>query len=165
MTAIERMPVRSRPGFDCRRDHANCPACKAQSENDHGISGGIAWYAVSADHDGRRVALVLEVLRRDWLPVTRAALRGEDDERFVNRPPMGATLSLHYSDGTEHDCDWFGDGGKCRCEMIGYLDADQFYKQWGNADPNAAADAQSEEFWAALELQLQFWLAREPVVS
>lgn len=157
---FERLPYQSRAGFDCRRDHANCPACKAHGEGDHGISGGLAWFALKTQHpeDGRVAVLVLEILLSNYPPTTSRPL-----PPGLLRP-RGALVALHIevAEGERgFDCEWVGgfcDGGPQRGRCSATL-ADRIYREHGSQSGEAE---QSEAFWGALEYTLTKWLEEIP---
>lgn len=157
---IERLPYQSRGGFDCRKDHANCPACKAHGEGDHGISGGLAWFALKAKHpeDGRIAVLVLEVLLSNYPATTGRPI----PPRLLR--PRGALLALHLevAEGQRgFDCEWVGgfcDGGPERGRCSATL-ADRVYAETGSATGEAE---QSEEFWKQMEYVMTRWLEEIP---
>jgi hypothetical protein len=155
---IERLPYHSQPGFDCRNDHANCPACAAHGEADHGIHGGEAWFAVRTQiADGRHVVLVLDVFLANYLtcsprvPIHLRKARGKCIEQHIESDAV--------------DCMWMPSG---RCDdgpahgHLSYLVGDQLYREYGN---DSGDDHQSEEFWGALEKLLEHWAGQIPVMS
>ncbi len=147
---IERLPVRISAGFDCIYDHANCPACAATGERNHGIDGGTAWYAVAAIDGTDRSVLVLEVLLRKYpASIPPSHWRGLRGPRELT--PLGSALTLHRSGGNR-PCDWI-DGG-CAFDVLGFSCATALYLELGNPDPTADPEAQSEQFWSRLEREL-----------
>lgn len=153
MSKYERLPVGSRPGFDCRRDNSNCPACSRGDRGDHGIYGGGYWFPVATVHDGRRVVLVLEVLGIAY-PPSCPPLPLDSLRR-----PRGAVITIHRELATGAKCDWMPAGSGCDNEVAGYMRAQELYKEFGNptTDPTVDLSSQSEEFWQALERQLEAW--------
>lgn len=144
-----RLPPYHRPGFDCIRDNANCPGCK-RSPGDHGVSGGVAVYAVR-DSD-RHTAVSLEVMLTQYPPTvpTYPGMRGGKTNR--DDPPHGGALVLHRpADGGElcHVIDV-----PCAYEIIGYIRGDEMYKHHGSQDPHVDPMVQPESLWLALEAEL-----------
>lgn len=156
---FERLPVAVIPGFDCIYDHANCPACKKHGENDHGISGGRAFFVMKATRmDGMFVAAIaLEVLTTKF-PSTIPPQHWHPDRPFYKDPPRGATLSIHV-EGDDRECEWVP-SGKCSSKdgFAGYLAADKMYREHGNQDPAADPADQSDALWLELAGELQKWI-------
>jgi hypothetical protein len=155
---IERLPYRSRAGYDCRNDHANCPACAAGGEADHGIFGGEAWFAVRTQiADGRHVVLVLDVLLANYLPCSPRV-------PVHLRTARGKSIEQHIESGAV-ECMWMPSG---RCDdgpahgHLSYLAGHGLYDQYGN---DSGDDNQSENLWRALEELLAHWAATIPVLS
>jgi hypothetical protein len=160
MSTFERHPVLKRPGYDCWKDNANCPSCSVGRRGDHGRSGGLYWFTVSTDVDGRRVALVLEVLGIHYPPTVELP----ENLSFL-RKPRGAVLAIHRETVLGGQVCEFLNGRGCDSEIGGYLRASEIYEQFGNMTTDSSVDLseQSEAFWTALELQLDAWKA--PTVS
>lgn len=149
MATIERLQVLKRPGFDCWKDNANCPACSAGRVGDHGRSGGTYWFGVITTWEGMSVSLVLDVLGIHYPPTVEVPA-------FL-RKPRGASLVIHREVGGDA-CE-FLKGKRCEAEMGGYTKASEIYERYGNntTDPSVDLSEQSEAFWHALELQLEAW--------
>jgi hypothetical protein len=184
VTTIERLPVITRAGFDCRGDNANCPSCNWLREHgkppdDHGISGGVVLYAVRADVAGRRFVLSIEVLAHDYPETARAGVaesrkRWQADSATFGildgwfDSPKGAGLYLHEplpeyveesSESFVHhhrECVFF-DGKPCRSETLTWIGADEFYKAHGfkgEATLEQLKTCQSDAFWLHLGAKL-----------
>lgn len=151
---IERFPVHFRGGFDCRDDNANCPVCRGERKADHGISGGVALFAVGAELEGKHYAVSFELLTSKFPPsVPRDMFDGHD---MRDDPPRGGGLYLHVESahGEHGECEWL-QGKRCQAEVIGFLAGGELYKRHGNQDPKADPADQSEDFWAALGAHLE----------
>lgn len=155
--AIERFPVHARGGFDCRNDNANCPVCKGEHKDDHGISGGVALFAVGAEFEGKRYAVSFELLTSKFPPsVPPSVVDGHD---LRDDPPRGGGLYLHVESahGERDGCEWLH-GKRCESEVIGFIAGGELYKRHGNQDPKADPADQSEDFWRALSAHLEYQL-------
>lgn len=181
---IERLPILVHPGFDCRGDNANCTSCNERRKRglgrqDHGRSGGRAWYGVATTlADGTRAALTLEVLLCKFPP---SVFMTDEMKRAcgVDRP-RGATLAFHLQndDGGEC-CAWLrspipgeaqkriepGDrwssvpDAKCSAAVLSYVRAQDIVFALFNPNPDAEPDDQIEPFWTCLERELRDVLA------
>ena len=155
---IERFPVHVRAGYDCRNDNANCPGCKGEHKADHGISGGVALFAVGAEFEGKRYAVSFEVLTSKFPPTVPPAIMA-DGRDFRNDPPRGGGLFFHHESAhsEQPECE-FLHGKRCQAETIGYIAGGELYKRHGNQDPKSDPAEQSEEFWIALGAHLEYQL-------
>lgn len=163
MMKLDRMPVITKPGYDCWRDNANCPACSAGKVDDHGIYGGGLYFGVAATVNGVRTALVLDVLAHAYPASVPRPLRPEV------AMPRGGVLGIHRHVVPGDACDWLGKL-PCVCVTAGFGRAKELYEQYGNMSPDPklrerdgelmqVADYidQTEEFWAAMERQFFDW--------
>ncbi len=152
---IERLPYQSEPPFDCISDHANCAACKAHGEGQHGRSGGAATFGLRGIlADGRRIAIVLRVLLGNYTSPVPDSLR----------QPRGGYLDLHIESADPRCVDCTYVGGRCYADPGSFtcLGADEIYRKFGNSTGD---DNQSEAFWRELEDWLRVWAGRVPAIS
>lgn len=184
---IERLPVYTRAGFDCRKDNANCPSCKIlrmrdpNAFDDHGVFGGAAWFVVAVDlgvSGALRAALALEVLLCRYPSTVDRSSWGEALS-FTSKP-RGATLSFHRQVATGDPCTWLNphvpavgaigcvdiaslsnDGIEIGppCEHnVSFIEAGEIYGSLGNPDPDSDPSEQTEMFWNHLGRQLVEWI-------
>lgn len=142
MTAIERLPYVSTPGYDCILDNANCPLCKSGRPNHHGRFGGSAFFAARTRlADGRHVVAALEVFLANY---PSCSPRMPEHLRVAH----GTYLTLHV-EGGEKECQWMPSG---RCGSVesdfSFLAGGELYAKHGNP---GGGDDQSAAFWADLE--------------
>lgn len=155
---IERLPYTSDPPFDCISDNATCPACSSGHKGNHGRHGGGAEFALrGVMPDGRRIAIVLRVLRADWLPCTPVS-------RGRTQRARGAYLERHLEsrDTRSVECSYVGgrcDGGADVGEIT-CLGADEV---WGKFGDSAGGPDQSDAFWSELASWLTTWASKIPV--
>lgn len=144
MTAIERLPYVSTPGYDCILDNANCPACKSGRRDHHGRFGGSAFFAARMRiADGRHVVAALEVFLANY---PSCSPRMPDHLRVAR----GTYLTLHV-EGGDRECQWMPSGRCCPGDEFSFSAGEELYSKHGNA---GGGNDQSEAFWADLEAWL-----------